>query len=352
MFSKYPSIEQFRNVIKAIERKYMYSYNEDSDEWEYDQSKTMPTLTFSGTVKLHGTNAGVYMDSTGEINAQKRSGVCTPEKDNAGFASWVGGTEITTVFDNIRTHLLSFYKEIEGRSIVVYGEWCGGNIQKGVAIAGLPKMFIVFGVKVIAVDEDDDFWLDISQYKGFRYSEHNIDSIYDFETYSIDIDFNNPKLAVPQLQLLTEQVENKCPVGNFFGNEGVGEGIVWQHSFDDGSMVRFKVKGEKHSSTKVKKLASVDIEKMNSVTEFINYAVTENRLLQAVENTLSVHGGNTTGDVYDFDRKKLGQFIKWVSSDVLKEESDTLNENDLTMKDVGSSLSKKCKDWFFEQELI
>ena len=26
----------------------------------------------------------------------------------------------------------------------IYGEWCGGNIQKGVAINGLNKMFVIF----------------------------------------------------------------------------------------------------------------------------------------------------------------------------------------------------------------
>ena len=41
-----------------------------------------------------------------------------------------------------------------------------------------------------------------------------------------------------------------------------------------------KVKGEKHSSSKVKKLASVDVEKLNSIKDFVDYAVTESRLEQ------------------------------------------------------------------------
>ncbi len=50
------------------------------------------------------------------------------------------------------------------------------------------------------------------------------------------------------------------------------------------------------------------------------------------------------------DRKLLGAFIKWVANDLIKEESDTLADNGLTMKDVGGTMSKKAKIWFFSKE--
>ena len=102
------------------------------------------------------------------------------------------------------------------------------------------------------------------------------------------------------------------------------------------------MKGEKHQSSKVKTLAPVDVERLNSITEFVEYAVTESRLQQAASEVLD----------NDFDRKKMGAFIKWISTDVLKEEIDVLAENDLAMKDIGSSLSKVCQQWFFAQENI
>ena len=98
----------------------------------------------------------------------------------------------------------------------------------------------------------------------------------------------------------------------------IGEGIVWEYRNSDGSVHRFKVKGEKHSSSKVKKLASVDIEKMNSVKEFVEYAVTDSRLKQAADEILRV-GGEIGTTHLDFDRKKLGKFIKWMSTDIVKE---------------------------------
>ena len=48
-----------------------------------------PVITYRAKVKLHGTNAGVQITSDGQVGAQKRSQVITPQHDNAGFADWV-----------------------------------------------------------------------------------------------------------------------------------------------------------------------------------------------------------------------------------------------------------------------
>ena len=48
-FYPFPSIEQFRQVVSSVKRSDDYN-NKDSDN---------TTLTFQGTVKLHGTNAGI-----------------------------------------------------------------------------------------------------------------------------------------------------------------------------------------------------------------------------------------------------------------------------------------------------
>jgi hypothetical protein len=92
----------------------------------------------------------------------------------------------------------------------------------------------------------------------------------------------------------------------------------------------------------VKVLASVDIEKLNSITEFVDYCVTESRLEQAYSILFESKNINP-------DMKDISSFIKWVSDDVLKEESDTLKENNLTMKDIGSLLSRKSKNWFINK---
>jgi len=205
---KYHSIEQFRNVIKDI---------------GFAFKDSMPILEFQGTVKIHGTNASVVLP---ENYAQSRNNIITVENDNAGFARF--HNEKSLVF-------LDFYSQINtDLPIVIYGEWAGKGIQRGVGISEIERSFFIFGVKV---------------------------------------------------------------------------------------------------------LAEVDTEKMNSIADFVAYAVTESRLNQAWNELFEKT--NVEPDI-----KLIGSFIKWVSQDVSKEEADVLTDNNLTMKDVGGILSKKAKQWF------
>ena len=151
-------------------------------------------------------------------------------------------------------------------------------------------------------------------------------NVEDYETYSIDVDFNMPQLAQNKFGEITEHVENECPISKAFGiDNGLAEGVVWSVEYKD-SVHRFKVKGDKHSVTKVKKLASVDVEKLKTIQDFISYAVTENRFNQAVENVFGKE---------DLDVKKMGDFIRWFVKDIASEEMDTMVENG---KPVGLAL--------------
>jgi hypothetical protein len=101
-----------------------------------------------------------------------------------------------------------------------------------------------------------------------------------------------------------------------------------------------EVKGEKHSSSKVKTLAAVDVEKLNSIKEFVDYAVSESRFNQALEN---IFPNNEPIDV-----KKMGDVIRWVVNDVIKEEMDTMVENQLEPKEINKYISSKVREMFFK----
>jgi len=155
----------------------------------------------------------------------------------------------------------------------------------------------------------------------------------------MDIDFNMPQLVQNKLGDITLEVEKECPVAKAFDVEGMGEGIVWITEYK-GTVFRFKVKGEKHSVSKVKKLASVDVEKLNSINEFVDYAVTENRFNQAL--------GIIFNDPLEYDVKKMGDVIRWVVNDITLEEMDTMVENKLEPKDVNKYISTKTRTMFFK----
>jgi hypothetical protein len=237
--------------------------------------------------------------------------------------------------------------------ISIYGEWAGPGIQKGVAISQISlKSFFIFGLKVTTFPEGDEaepniYWLDhAAQAERIGGSEiilknnsMNIYNIEQFSYWSIPVDLNRPELVVNKLIELTKEVEAECPVGKFFGISGTGEGIVWSANLSQNDVVRFKVKGEKHSSSKVKTIAAVDVEKMNSIHEFAEYAVTENRLLQGIEQVFTQY--NKVPTVED-----TGLFVKWISNDVIKEEMQVMQESGLEPKAVMGFVSKKAVAWF------
>lgn len=308
---KYPSIEQFRSVVRTVRTQHDYKGKDENDKPIYLHNSPYPTLRFVGTIKLHGTNAAVVLYKDGRIEYQSRERVLSIGQDNAGFMTYMSGLDLSSLFEGI---------EFEDH-IVIYGEWCGGNIQKGVAISGLPKMFVIFGCKV------DGEWV---KYERDQVAD-SIRNIQDFPKYFIDIPFEDPELVQNTLIEWTLQVEEKCPVGEYFGVQGVGEGIVF--TCVSNPHLKFKSKGEKHSSSKVKVLNAVDTEKLESIKQFVEYSCTENRLNQGLENI-------------ELDIKNTGDFVRWVVNDILKEETDTLVANNLEWKAVAGSVSKRASEFF------
>jgi len=336
----FPSIESFRHTIKHVNDCAQYKGLDEDGNAIIDVLASAPTIEFTGTVKLHGTNAGIAWDGT-ELWAQSRKNVITPEKDNAGFAFFVRSNK--SMFITMMKYIKQEYNIADGNTIVVYGEWCGKGIQKGVAINALDKMFVVFKIKIATPSyADANYWLTYNSMDiiGSVTQEHNymyksrMYFIDQFPTYKTTIDFNHPELVQDKLIDLTMAVEAECPVGKYFGVSGVGEGIVWSA----GDRI-FKVKGEKHSVTKVKKLASVDIEKVNSINEFVEYAITDKRLEQAIQEVFTSQG-------LEPSKKGISAFLSWVSKDVIKEEIDTLASNGLEPKEVNGAISKRAVKWF------
>ena len=312
-FVKFGSIDQLRHFVKDM--KY---YGKD-------------VVNITGTVKIHGTNAAVgYNIETKELFAQSRNNIITVDHDNAMFAAYV---EKNKQF--FKEHLENLAKDLNAdsgyKSIILYGEWAGGNIQKGMAICEVEKFFAPFELKYVKHDGS----YDLGNVSVFHNPEIRCFPVTLFPKYEVKLDLNNVEEAQKQIVDLTLKVEECCPVGEFFGVKGVGEGIVFT---DETGYHKFKSKGEKHSVSKVKTIAPVDVEKVAKVKDFVEYAVTENRLNQGLDYFKEMH--------LEVDVKNMSQFIKWVTSDVYKEELDTVIANDLEWKSVAKSVANKARQWF------
>lgn len=336
----FPEIGQFRQIIKVVTDNTRYSGKDENGDAIFDASKVLPKLTFTGTVKLHGTNAGVTLTKDGDMYPQSRENVISVEKDNAGFAFFVESNK------EIFKGLFETLDIRDADYITIFGEWSGGNIQKGVAINGLPKMFVIFAVK-LSYDNNEEktnyFYTD-DEAKHLKNTEARIYNILDYENYKIDIDFENPHLAQNKLVELTLAVEKECPVGKAFGNIGIGEGIVWKCETERGT-IRFKVKGELHAGkSKVKTLKPVDNEKINKLQEIAMKVTPTWRLSQMLEKSCNLINGGM------IDRSKLGDYLKLVINDVIKEDIDILVDEGLEPKDINKYISEIARQYFFEQE--
>ena len=88
-FCSFPEIGQYRQIVKTITERERYIGKDEDGNKIYDHSKMLPVQKWTGTVKQHGTNAGVTINKDGEIWAQSRSNIITIQSDNAGFAFFV-----------------------------------------------------------------------------------------------------------------------------------------------------------------------------------------------------------------------------------------------------------------------
>ena len=345
---KFPEISQFRNVIRNVKQRASYNGKDDRGEPMYrDTTGKLPVLKFRGTTKIHGTNAGIVFNVLEQnFEFQSRERVLSLTQDNAGFMLYMS-SKIETL-TNLVNKIADKYIETKiflgvPTHIVIYGEWAGQGIMKGVAVSELPKMFVIFGAKFI-FENGDEHWIDLTLIQDIEYPEDRIFNILRFGFFEIDIDFNRPELAQNDLIKLTEAVENECSVGKHFGVSGVGEGIVW-NCITEGwrsSDYLFKVKGSKHSISKVKTLTSVDIDVVNSLNEFCDNVVSENRLEWALNNLVSEK-------LLPFEMSSMGDFIRLVYQDVIKEHSDEIVENQIDPKKVGSLVANKARSWYIQK---
>ncbi|CAK5228130.1 unnamed protein product [Aphanomyces euteiches] len=340
----FPSIEQFRHVIAAVAYHAQYVGRDEDNKPIHDTTKPLPVLTFHGSVKLHGSNTGIVFHaySPAEIQFQSRSRILSVKDDYEGFAN-----HMTRHLDCL-VELKQAIAESVGpdstadQTIAVFGEWCGGNIQKGVALAQLPKMFVMFGVLV------GERWLDMTLLRSVEFEAARIFHVHRFGEWAITIDFNAPKESQPELEQLTALIEEECPAGKHFGISGVGEGIVWKCVTPGftGPRFWFKTKGERHAmpdpslkGAKVpKQAAPVDPELVHSIQAFIDLAVSDARLEQGL-SVLKERGIEIT-------IKSMGEFIKWVQQDVAKEETDTMAANGLEFKTLAGPIAAIAREWY------
>ena len=155
---KFTDIGQFRDVIRAVKSHWDFKGLDEAGDPIYRHDKPYPTLRFRGTVKTHGTNAAIVLYKDGRLEYQSRERVLTIQQDNASFMLTMMNIDVKELFEGIEFN----------DHVAIYGEFCGGSITKGVAINGLPKMWVIFAVKI------DDVYQDMGSYAYLKMEESHI----------------------------------------------------------------------------------------------------------------------------------------------------------------------------------
>lgn len=317
---KFPTIRQFREVIR-----------------KYNELGIHNKIKILGYPKIHGVNGSILFLSATEYEVHSKEAEIIPPLELHEFEKWVP--------KNI-DYLLDLANKIKAEGFVDYpfviaGEWAGGGVQKKSSVHGLPKFFTVVAVGNLREEIDPQEGpfnaVQFQPYPSFNLTNREV-GIYDkrdFGVYELELDINNPELIQTPLAALTKEVEKSCPVAKYFGvDSDRGEGIVWQAQGNDDRHLFFKVKGAKHTVSKVRELVQLTPEQISSFLEFVEYACTENRMEQALSET---------GPAM---KESMSPFIKWVCADIIKEESDTLAKNGIDFKDVQQRVANKCIAWY------
>lgn len=306
-----------------------------------DQGTTI--VKYASKVKLHGTNAAVQITSDKKVVAQSRTNNITSQNDNAGFARWVEAN--AEKFANLA---------LDVATIVIYGEWCGPGIMKGVAVNQIPeRIFAIFAIRLAFPDGNDWITTNPDDIIAYEYT-CGIPNVHVIEWYNaefVEIDWaSSAEVLQPALDKINnwvEEVEACDPwIEKKFGVKGVGEGLVFYPMPFNGSYKRFsdlcfKAKGEKHKTVAKTKPAQADPTVVANVKAFAEMVVTDARLEQGARN---MSGGELI-----FDMKKMGEFIKWIVNDVNKETEAELEASGLDEKFVNKACSERARDWYLAQ---
>ena len=361
----FPDINQAAGLIASVNRRWTYTGNDENGDPIYDQTLPRPVLKFVGTTKLHGTNAGVIIDFHNKIcYYESRDTVITLENDNAGFVRFMTSKinlngKTTCIQDEFIEMVMNYLSshpdepdmatDWENSVLAIFGEWCGGSIQAGVALNGMEKMFVVLSATIRTRESTESrnlTWFSDEDIKKIKLPNSKVLNIYDFKTWEIEIDFNKFHETADTIYDWTMEVEEMCPFSKKLGVEGIGEGIVF-HSVTspyNTSDFWFKSKGTKHSKSKVTSFKPVDNEKINHLVSVADKITPSWRLEQMFNLTFNTINGGIPS------REKISAYLKAVNEDVIKEESLTLEAEGVTYKDVGKYVGKIATDYFFMME--
>ena len=197
---------------------------------------------------------------------------------------------------------------------------------------------MIFGIKI------HESWVDMADYEHVRMPDYRVFNAREFGTYDRVIDFYQLAKEETEMNQLVINIAHTCPIGVALGCSGRGEGIVYTSAdTSHGSRYFFKVKGETHNTVnhdhlKVSKCTTPNADKATTLQQFVLAIVTEARLLQGIDYLREMD--------LKVSPKNLGAFLQWIICDVLKEDSDLMEEHNIKPENLKKAVLKYAMQWY------
>ena len=296
------------------------------DMMKFAARRGIKSASFTGTVKLHGSNAGIRFERDSQRGVpQSRRQVLADGLGLAGFGVFANLPAVQAEMGRLAEAVLWAFPKHD--AVTFYGEWCGGNVQKGVALNQLPKQWVVYDYTVtIGSQGEDTRHLPFGSRFSADLSAIGLRSIVEAPKAHVDVDFTDAE-SLRQFKAFVEDITfdwtAECPWGKINGVTGLGEGAVWTA---DGELyhhrdMRFKSKGEaftgRNHKVRIKKDEGPIAAHMIEMTEFLQQVAHPRRLEQMVFEV-------TDGSPDDLEMRHIGAAIKWLLKDVRDEDAEAL----------------------------
>ena len=289
-------------------------------------------LELHGTVKIHGTNISLVFTALDTWRIQSRNRILSAQEDLFDCYATLNPLPLGDLAQQVLA--LSDESSKDWNDIMIVGEWAGRGIQKGVGVGSLSRFLTIFNIRI------GENWQDIRKFRSVSLPQYRIFNICDFPTYSLTVDISNTaniERADKEMDELVKEIDKRCPIAAQLGVEGTGEGIVYAYCPPQptGQLYNFKVKGPSHQIVRKERLSSKPSGLVDAIRAFIEYAVTEARLDQGMDYLKEMN--------IPVIQESIGKYIGWVVKDVLKEETDTMENMGLKEKDIRHELTNVVK---------
>jgi len=306
-FTKFPSIDSFAHVYRRQAKS-------------FDPAR----VVYGAKIKLHGTNAGIRVSTSGEVVAQSRNRDLSVDSDNFDFAAWLEGVK----------PLFAACTQIE--DAVFFGEWAGPGVQPTDAVSKTDRRrFYVFAIQIGEMMHYDPEFIRLLT------PAHPDIEILPLE-FEISVDFGGGTgEIIDRVNDAVDAISTEDPyIARMFGVSDAGEGLVLAPIAPTGILnwpeVTFKAKSEAHRVKKAGKAVSEKLGIPTGAREFVEAFVTDARCQQGLTEAC---GGVA-------DPQRIPDFLKWMGGDVKKESEAELIEMGLEWKAVAKFVNGASVRWF------